>query len=140
MTFSARDRKRATAVTASMNVETTWRLATRGNTCVVRATGGRVVSESKGLRFEERRRSNGLERVGESCRRSRGWNTNMRIKAVEGIKAYSGADLSRLRLSECLSVYSIVLRVSIHAFVNRFRLSCEQRISEYSFFRLQVFA
>lgn len=36
----------------------------------------------------------------------------MRIKAVEGIKAYNrGADLSGLRLSERLSVYSIVLRV-----------------------------
>lgn len=42
----------------------------------------------------------------------RRWNTNMRIKAVEGIKAYNrGADLSGLRLSERLSVYSIVLRV-----------------------------
>lgn len=36
----------------------------------------------------------------------------MRIKAVEGIKAYNrGADLSGLRLSACLSVYSTVLRV-----------------------------
>jgi len=36
----------------------------------------------------------------------------MRIKAVEGIKAYNrGADLPGLRLSACLSVYSAVLRV-----------------------------
>jgi len=42
----------------------------------------------------------------------RRWNTNMRIKAVEGIKAYNrGADLSGLRPFERLSVYSIVLRV-----------------------------
>lgn len=73
-------------------------------------------SESKGLRSEERRRSNGLENRGSVGARGGGsgrrWNTNMRIKAVEGIKAYNrSADLSGLRLPERLSVYSIVLRV-----------------------------
>lgn len=86
--------------------------------------------QSKGLGLEERKQLKGLERVGESWQRrgvregegggrgtsgdgsGRRWNTNMRIKAVEGIKAYNrGADLSGLRLSACLSVYSTVLRV-----------------------------
>ena len=71
----------------------------------------------KGWGPEERRRSGGLERVGGIVAApalagggsGRRWNTNMRIKAVEGIKAYNrGADLSGLRLSERLSVYSIV--------------------------------
>lgn len=62
----------------------------------------------------------------------RRWNTNMRIKAVEGIKAYNrGADLSGLRLSERLSVCSIVLRV-IRTCVRQ-RISAGHRVAGCGF-------
>jgi len=54
----------------------------------------------------------------------------MRIKAVEGIKAYHrGADLSGLRLSAYPSI-PLYFGLSVRAFVNGFRLSCEHRIAE----------
>lgn len=120
MTFSARDRKRATAATANMNVK---RLERRNDLKVRNAgkyvchPGKRYPSASKGLQPEEKRRLKGIERIEENRRQrrrswgasggrsGRRWNTNMRIKAVEGIKAYNhGADLFGLRL--CLRVYT----------------------------------
>jgi len=123
MTFSARDRKRATAVTVSMNVETTWRLATRGNTCVVRPHGW----TSGEIRVPVR-----VQRVGAWEEEMVEWvRKDWRIVAASGLAGVDlggggiriwelkpskelkriTVDLSGLRLSERLSVYSIVLWV-----------------------------
>lgn len=66
---------------------------------------------------------------GESGRR---WNTNMRIKAVEGIKAYN-RDGRSLRQTGCVCLraypsISLSSGLSVHAFVNGFRPPCGHRV------------
>lgn len=150
MTFSARDRKRATAVTASMNVETTWRFATRGNTCVVRATGGQVVPvrvERVGARGEE-----ALEWV------RKGWRI-VAAPALAGVDLGGGGiriwelkpskELKRITVARispdcvCLSAYPSIplyFGLSVRAFVNGLRPCCGHRVAECGFIRLQASA
>lgn len=144
MTFSARDRKRATAVTASMNVETTWRLATRGNTCVVRATGGQVT-----VPVWVQRDGAWGEQIVERVRK--GWRIAA-APALAGVDLGGGGiriwelkpskELKRITVAHispscvCLSAYPSIplyFGLSVRAFVNGFRPSYGHRIAECGF-------
>lgn len=145
MTFSARDRKRATAVTVSMNVETTWRLATRENTCVVRSHGW----ASGEIRVPVRVQRGWGEEMVEWVRKD--WRI-VAASALAGVDLGGGGiriwelkpskELKRITVARispdcvCLSAYPSIplyFGLSVCAFVNGFWPSCGHQITEYHF-------
>lgn len=118
------------------------RVGARGEEAVEGVRKGWGIRSSAGARGTEEGREGGGGWASEAGS-GRRWNTNMRIKAVEGIKAYNrSADLSGLRLSVCAAIrlFRLYFGLFVRAFVNGSRPPCGHRVAVCGFIRPSAFA